>query len=752
MKKARLFTLITLMLTISLFLLVGCKEEDKISSVSLKDYTEGTVIETSVGGFDFSSYKLVVGYTSGNTEELTLTEEMIAEADLFKFYQVGDHDITLSYGGCTYLFKLSVKRGSFEGIGFPENIVFTYDGSAHTVELEGNIPANAIVTYPGGNSFVNAGTYDVTAVVSCDGYATTRLYTTVTIECAKYDMSGVKFEAKELVYDGKAHSISISGSLPEGVSKPTYTINGKAGVGVTDVGEYTVTASFVGTNPNYDSIPDMVATLKITPAVYDLEGLGLVFKSEDGSVISGSSKIYDGKSVLFEASDKTHIGSLLTVTYSATDEEGNPVSSFKNVGIYTATMTVTLIDGKNYQAITPITRTFEIKKNEYDTSEIDFASSLVIYDGAAHKVLVSLPDGHDIKSEDIVYEYRLGDTLLEVDPSVGVIKAGVYTVTAKFPDKNENYKQIPDKQVTLKIEKYRIDAFELGFSDKTAVEYSGAKYEPAFFSWSEINGEDHDLLLYTRKYYRLNDLGEYVLIDEAPSAVGNYKCIITANVKDTFAENYMINNAAELTFTINFEIYKKELDTPKVSIKNSAPLVYNGNEQEPELEISSISSLMTVNKEYYRYTAGSYELMSEGLPTAAGSYKCVLTVTINDTENYTFSNGEMKLEYSVEFTIDKKVIDISGVNFSGKDEYKPGYGYKEIVLVGLDEINRFVSYYDAEVYIYVPGGGLQKPTDEYLTDKGSYVCRFVMTLKDSSNYVFSNGTNEAVLSHNFNIV
>ena len=144
--------------------------------------------------------------------------------------------------------------------------------------------------------------------------------------------------------------------------------------------------------------------------------------------------------------------------------------------------------------------------------------------------------------------------------------------------------------------------------------------------------------------------------------------------------------------------------------------------------------------------------MSEGLPDTAGLYKCVVTVALKDTENYTFSHGEVRLVYSVEFTIEKKTIDISGVELVGKDKYRPGYAYKEIALVGLDEIKQFVSYYDIEVYRCASGGGLERPEDDYLTDKGSYVCRFEMVLKDSSNYVFSDNTSHAVFSHSFQIV
>ena len=119
---------------------------------------------------------------------------------------------------------------------------------------------------------MNAGTYDVTAVVSCEGYVTQTLSTTVKIKQAKYDMSGVKFEGKEVVYDGASHSVAISGKLPDGVSSPIYTINGKDGSSATDAGEYTVKATFANLDPNYEAIPEMEAKLKRVDRERNLEG------------------------------------------------------------------------------------------------------------------------------------------------------------------------------------------------------------------------------------------------------------------------------------------------------------------------------------------------------------------------------------------------------------------------------------------------------------------------------------------------
>ena len=80
MKKAGLITLISLTAMLAV-LLVGCGGEDNISSVSLKDHDYDSIIEAAIGEFDCTDYTLVLTYESGATEEIAITEDMIAEAE-----------------------------------------------------------------------------------------------------------------------------------------------------------------------------------------------------------------------------------------------------------------------------------------------------------------------------------------------------------------------------------------------------------------------------------------------------------------------------------------------------------------------------------------------------------------------------------------------------------------------------------------------------------------------------------------------
>lgn len=550
MKKAGWFTLLTLIAILSLFVLVGCsKQEDHVSGISLKDYDPNTAIEIALGDFDCKQYTVVATYESGNTEEIPLTEEMIEETDLFLLYQIGEHEITVCYGGQTYPVKVSVKRATFGDLSFPKNNVFIYDGKVHTVEVDGNVPANAVVTYPGGNSFVNAGTYEVTAIVSCEGYVTEKLSTIVKIERAKYDMSGVKFEGKEVVYDGTAHSLAISGTLPEGVSYPTYTIVENNSSSATDVGEYTVKATFAGGNPNYEAIPEMVATLKITQAEYSVKGVDLVFRNENGTLITDASKIYDGKSVTVDLNDYNKLSKKVSVSFLVCDRDGKVISNSNkntgilNAGVYTVKAEFTLADGKNYKPVAPIVRTFEVLKTDYPKLENVFlGTAQTTYDGTAHSIVI---EGALPKDVTVSYEYYLNGTLVvdgEGKPVQSVVNAGRYLVKAVFSHTDVNCKEIEPISATLQIDQAKVTALTLGFEYEKTWVYDGIPKSVV------ITGQPEYLEI-SCEYY-LN--GELVTnADGTPATavteVGEYTVKVIINVTNN---NYASMEPISLKFSI----------------------------------------------------------------------------------------------------------------------------------------------------------------------------------------------------------
>lgn len=131
----------------------------------------------------------------------------------------------------------------------------TYDGSVKT-----GVPTGANYTLSG-NTGVNAGGYTATATLASncvwsDG-STGPKSIAWSIAKGSYDMSGVTFTGATVTYDGKPHSISVSGTLPSGV---TVAYEGN---GVVEIGDHAVTAKFTGDAANMNPIADMTATLTI---------------------------------------------------------------------------------------------------------------------------------------------------------------------------------------------------------------------------------------------------------------------------------------------------------------------------------------------------------------------------------------------------------------------------------------------------------------------------------------------------------
>ena len=134
--------------------------------------------------------------------------------------------------------------------------VFTPDNSTQTdlIWISDN-PAVAAVDANGLVTGISSGVANVTATSREN--LTISAQSTINVNKFDYDMSGIAFADKTVTYNGSAHSIEISGALPDGVTV-SYDGNEK-----TEVGEYLVKAIFATTNANYNVPADMTATLTI---------------------------------------------------------------------------------------------------------------------------------------------------------------------------------------------------------------------------------------------------------------------------------------------------------------------------------------------------------------------------------------------------------------------------------------------------------------------------------------------------------
>lgn len=265
-----------------------------------------------------------------------------------------------------------------------------------------------------------AGTVTITAFAPrTDEYTEASASYTLNIHKAVYDMSKVQFKDRTIAYDGTAHSLSIEGILPDGVTVG-YLGNSQAEPGI-----YTVTAVFTG-NENYEAIPDMSATLTITRTEYSLSfEKGLVTKTY-GEVPFTNRLVteYTGGAIQYSSSNPN---------IASVGQDG--LVTIKGCGH--ASITAALPDNGSGQ---PLSASYEleVQKGDYDLSQVTLVSQSYPYDGQSHSLEIqgALPEG-------VTVAYSGNHK----------VYPGEYLVTARFYGDENNYNQIPAKSAILSIRK-----------------------------------------------------------------------------------------------------------------------------------------------------------------------------------------------------------------------------------------------------------------------------------------------------------
>ena len=230
---------------------------------------------------------------------------------------------------------------------------------------------------------------------------------------------------------------------------------------------------------------------------------------------------------------------------------------------------------------------------------------------------------------------------------------------------------------------------------------------------------------------------------QIPTNVGSYRFVVTVSINEADRHLYVLpNGECTVEFSFDFEIQKKVIEVPNFSFDNTE-LVYNGNCQAVDFECSVNSEFITVTEAYYRLEGEAYVAMGENeIPLHAGSYKVVVTASINDELNCEFSNREMSVEASFEYAINKSVIDLSAMGYVGNavssGMYRPDF--KKY----LDDFQKSaVSGYE---YLVRRGddGRWYGVSDDVAQEPGQYEFRHPMVITDTTNFIFSDGTTETV--------
>lgn len=155
--------------------------------------------------------------------------------------------------------KINVKDVKLSGL------TVDYDGNPHGLSLS-NLPQH--VTYSvTKNDYVDAGTYTITFTIqpensnySLFGRDSMELSATLVINKIDYDLTGIIFEDKTVIYNATAQTISMTGTLPQGLTvEDTNT--------AINVGDHTITLRFINSSSNHNTPDNMTATLTISAKV-----------------------------------------------------------------------------------------------------------------------------------------------------------------------------------------------------------------------------------------------------------------------------------------------------------------------------------------------------------------------------------------------------------------------------------------------------------------------------------------------------
>lgn len=417
MKKLRGILLLLFTLVCGLMIFAACGEEG--GSDDLKTITGITFADKTVT-YDGTEHEITV---SG-----TLPEGVTVAYTGNKGTDVGTYAAKATLSGEGYktlelTATLTVEGRTITGITFTDKTV-EYNGEEHEITITGTLPDGVSVEYSCAedsgitNKTKEAGVYNITATLSGTGYKTLTLTATLTINGT--DITGVTFTDKAVDYNGTEHTITVTGTLPGGVSV-VYSCAEDAAVtnSATNAGIYNITAKLTGEGYN-------PLTLKAKLEIRKIDFPTITF--------NGKTETYNGNPYSV-AIDESNLPANTTVTYSCA-EDSSLTHTATNAGTYTITLTVT---NPNYNTFT---KTVELKIEKADFPTITFRNKSVMCNGEPHTIEISV-DGTLPAGTTVEYSCAEDETITNTATEVG-------TYTIKVRVTNPNYVTF-DAEATLNI-------------------------------------------------------------------------------------------------------------------------------------------------------------------------------------------------------------------------------------------------------------------------------------------------------------
>lgn len=544
---------------------------------------------------------------------------------------------------------LTIKKATYDmsGVVFVDKTV-TYNGESYSITAT-NLPDGVSATYTN-NGQTDAGEYTITAIFTGDSanYESIENKTaTLTINKAAYDMSGISFVDNTVTYDGKTHALSITGTLPNGLTVD-YENNGKI-----NAGDYTVIAKFIDTTGNYENPTDKTATLTINKATYDMSKVVFADKTVtyNGNAYSIEvQNVPNGLSVSYVGNDKTDAGTYI-IAAKFTDTTGN----YENPADMTATLVI----------------------NKATVTGITFTNKIFIYDTKTHALAI---DGNLPACINVTYTNN------------DKVNANTYIVTASFEDTSGNYIVPETMSAKLIIEKATVTG--IMFENKTFT-YNGTKHS------LEISGTLPDEVTVSYVNNGKINANSYNVTATFTCETGNY------NIPDDMTAVLTIKKAVYDMSAVTFEnktvTYDGKVHALAVSdnLPDGVTVEYTNNNQINANQyivtaiftgdsinyyaIDDMQAMLTINKATYDMSKAQFvggRFTYDGTPKSiyvtgeipdgvtveytnngeinAGTYTVTATF-IGDTKNYNKIGDR-----SASLIIDKATYDMSGVSFKNQ--------------------------------------------------------------------------------------
>lgn len=569
-------------------------------------------------------------------------------------------------------------------------------------------------------------------LASCNNKSNTAVTTPETEEETTLSVS---LSDTTFTYDGKNHSISVYGELPENVYV-TYQGNNQS-----ETGDYNVLATFhnsVDTTKKYKSVS---AVMRIVDSSDSSD-----FSSNVSSVVFPDQTVtYTGSAANLKVDN---LPANYTVTYSQNDGKG-----YIDSGTYIVYATISDETGtKTYKKSAILT----ILPKETTLQDIKFNSRTYVYNGTTRSLAI---------------EGELPSYLSVQYSNNNQVDAGTYTVTATFVSSDKNIKAPSPMYATLRIvDEYShtvtfIDANGRTLStipnvvDGTTLSEESVPNYLSNYPSAYIKNYDANLISNIRSdvtvmvTYTLNEFGiNYVVPHGTNNALNpanyTYEDYIQFEEPNIDKGYYFVGYYEDSAYTKPLNsialhsvgdktIYAKVEEVPEsgVTLKNFYK-VYDGN----PIEVAPSGNVLSDdNYSFTYYDKSGNQLSSQ--PINAGVYTVVMEYSRKSTINP--NKYDRLKDFTSTIIIEKATTDVdftitgnSGVSYQN-GVYHKTYSPDSNVSLSITNLPNYLTY----TVTYYNENNLQ--LSSYPTNAGSYYARFSFTA--DSNHTTPNDIIENIV-------